>query len=231
MGGGGFSTESPDDRHFGALDRFFFGLAERARPRVMFVPTASGDAEGYVDRFYEAMRYFDVEPSHLSLFRGPNADLSRLVGTQDVVYVGGGNTRNLLALWREWGLDRVLREAYERGVVLGGVSAGAITWFEEAVTDSVLGELRRLPALGWLRGSACPHFDGEAMRKPSFLRFVAEGMPAGLGLDDGAAALFENESFVGAFGSIPTARAWRVVPAAIGESGAVALPTTLLESR
>lgn len=221
--------EEADKAPFGVLDRFFFGLARRAKPRVLFVPTASGDAEGYVERFYAAMRWFDVEAAHLSLFRGPNADLERRVMESDVVYVGGGNTRNLLALWREWGLDQALRKAYEAGVVLGGVSAGAIAWFEEAVTDSVAGELRRLPALGWLQGSACPHFDGEKERRPTALRFATEGMPEGIGLDDGAAALFENERLVRCVASWNGARAWR-----IGRRGdtalAEALPTDALTS-
>jgi peptidase E len=227
MGGGGFSMEQPDEPHFGRLDRCFFSLARRKRPRVLFVPTASGDAEGYLARFYESMRLFDVEPGHLSLFRGPNADVRGTVLDSDVVYVGGGNTRNLLALWREWGLDVALREAYEKGVVLGGVSAGAIAWFQEAVTDSVQGELRRLPALGWLPGAACPHFDGEPLRRPECLRFVAEGMPETIALDDGAAALFENEQLVACVASLPGASAWRVRSSG-GRGIAEALPTRLL---
>lgn len=210
--------EEPGSPFHGLLDRCFFSLARRPRPRVLFVPTASGDAEGYVERFYAAMANANVEPAHLSLFRGPNADLRTLVLESDVVYVGGGNTRNLVTLWREWGLDRALREGYENGVVLGGVSAGALAWFEEVVTDSVAGELRRFPALGWLSGSACPHFDGEPERRPAYARFVREGMRAGLGIDDGAAVLFENERPARYVASWPDARVWRV------ESGGEPLP-------
>ncbi len=122
MGGGGFSME-PDNL---ALDRYVVGLSPRAEPRVCFLPTASGDSREYVERFDDAFATLPCVPTHLSLFDPPTADLRSFLLDQDIVYVGGGSTRNLLVLWREWGLDHILREAWERGAVIAGISAGSI---------------------------------------------------------------------------------------------------------
>ena len=122
MGGGGFSME-PDNL---ALDRYVLGLVDRPRPRICFLPTASGDARGYVENFYAAFSSLPCEPSHLSPLDPSTADLRSFLLARDVIYVGGGSTRNLLVLWCEWGVDRILREAWRAGVILAGVSAGAI---------------------------------------------------------------------------------------------------------
>ncbi|HET7628220.1 MAG TPA: Type 1 glutamine amidotransferase-like domain-containing protein, partial [Bacillales bacterium] len=132
MGGGGFSME-PDNL---LLDEYIVAQARNERPKVCFVPTASGDAAGYIDKFYKAFSSLACKPSHLSLFKPPVKDLQSFLLDKDVVYVGGGNTNNLLLLWRAWGLDVSLRKAWEQGVVLAGLSAGSICWFEEGVTDS-----------------------------------------------------------------------------------------------
>ena len=187
MGGGGFSMESENP----LLDRYVLRLARRPRPRVCFVPTASGDAQGYIDRFYAAFSEQACEATHLSLFKLPTADLRGFVLAQDMIYVGGGNTWSMLALWREWGLDRALNEAWEHGVVLAGLSAGSICWFEQGVTDSVPGALTALPCLGLLPGSNCPHYDGEPERRPAYRRLVATGeISPGYAADDGAALHF-----------------------------------------
>src|SRR5678810_1145979 len=154
MGGGGFSME-PDNP---ALDHFVIDLARRANPSVCFLATASGDAESYIDSFYTAFRKLPCRPTHVPLFaRTP--DLKTVLLEQDVIYVGGGNTKSMLAIWREWGIPDLLREAWNGGTVLCGVSAGAICWFAEGVTDSIPGELTALPCLGFLPGSCCPHYD------------------------------------------------------------------------
>jgi peptidase E len=129
----------------------------------------------------------ETQPSWFSLFgRVPNGWEQRLLA-QDVIFVGGGNTRSMLALWREWGIDRVLKQAAERGTILAGVSAGAICWFEQCITDSVW-PLGTIQGLGWLKGSACPHYDGEPERRPTTLRMVAEGRAMdGIALCDYAA--------------------------------------------
>jgi len=149
MGGGGFSME-PDNL---LLDRYVLAQVPKETPKICFIPTASGDADNYVERFYTAFRPLSCTPCHLSLFQPDFADLRSYVLEQDILYVGGGNTRNMLILWKEWGLDRILREAYERGAVLTGLSAGSICWFEEGVTDPLNGPLYKLNGLGLLAGS------------------------------------------------------------------------------
>lgn len=127
-------------------------------------------------------------PSHLTLFKGPKGSLRDYVLDKDIFYVGGGNTRNLLALWKEWTLDEYLKEAYENGKIKAGISAGSICWFEEGVTDSIPGKLSSLKCLGFLEGSNCPHYDGEADRRNSYHSLMTEGMKNGVACDDGVAA-------------------------------------------
>ena len=187
MGGGGFSMEPENP----LLDEFVLSLARAERPRVCFVPTASGDAESYVAGFYRAFSAFDCRPSDLQLFARKVADLRAFVLAQDVIYVGGGSTANLLAVWRVHGLDAILREAWEAGVVLCGISAGMNCWFEQSVTDS-FGALAPLDdGLGLLAGSACPHYDGENERRPAYRRLIEAGeLGGGVAADDGAALVF-----------------------------------------
>lgn len=210
MGGGGFSME-PENL---ALDRFVLSLAPKSRPRVCFVPTASGDSDDYVAKFRESFGSLPCElgePAHLSLFRPPTADLRAFVLGHDIVYVGGGNTRSLLALWREWGLDAILREAWERGVVLAGISAGSICWFEQGITDSIPGALTPLPCLGLLPGSNCPHYDGEAERRPAYHRLLQTGaIGPGYAADDGAALHFVGTVLREVVTSRPAATAYRL---------------------
>lgn len=212
QGGGGFLMEKSR-----ALDRHFVDATGKASPRVCFVGTASGDAESARYRFYEAMAQLGVRATHLSLIQPPTADLASFVLEQDALYVGGGNTRSLLALWREWGLDAVLRTAYEQGIVLGGISAGMICWFQYGITDSIPGSLTPLPCLGWLPGTACPHYDGEAERRPTFHRLLSERrVPPGVAADDGAALHFVDGTLAEVVTSRPKARAYRVQPGASG---------------
>jgi dipeptidase E len=206
MGGGGFSMEPRNPR----LDDHVLSLARRRRPRVCFVPTASGDSPGYVRRFLRAFPRRRAEASVLSLFRRDARDLEAFVLAQDVVYVGGGSTVNLLAVWRAHGLDAILRRAWRRGTVLAGVSAGALCWFEGGTTDS-FGPIAPLrDGLGFLPGTFSPHYDGEADRRPRYHRAVAGGLPAGLACDDGAAVCFEGRRLVGAVASRRDAKAYRV---------------------
>jgi dipeptidase E len=206
MGGGGFLEESDNP----LLDDFLISLSEKKKPKVCFVPTASGDAKSFLDKFYENMKKHNVEPSHLSLFKPPSGSLRDFVFDKDVFYVGGGNTRNLIVLWREWGLDQILKEAYMAGKVLGGISAGSICWYEQGVTDSITGELNALPCLGILKGSNCPHYDSEKDRRPSFHRLILDGLSSGIACDDGVAAVFENEQFVEFISSRPSAMGYFV---------------------
>jgi dipeptidase E len=205
MGGGGFLMEA-DPR----LDDYVLGLSGKTRPKVCFVPTASGDSESACFRFYAAFAG-RAEVSHLALFNRGVKDLRAFVLSKDVIYVGGGNTANLLAVWRAHGLDEVLREAWQAGVVLAGVSAGSICWFDGGVTDSYGPGLAPLTSgLGFLPGSNCPHYDGEALRRPRFHELVAGGLPGGLAADDFAALHFEGTALKAVVASREDARAYRV---------------------
>jgi len=208
MGGGGFSME-PENL---LLDRFVLSAAKVPAPKVCFVGTASGDSQIYLDRFYAAFGSLTCVPSHLSLFQPATADLRGFVLEQDVIYVGGGNTRNLLVLWREWGLDAILREAWLGGIVMAGISAGSICWFEQGLSDSVIpGDLAPLDCLGFLAGSNCPHYDGEPQRRPAYHRFIREGqLTPGFAADDGAALHFVGHELAGVVSSRENARAYSV---------------------
>ena len=180
-----------------ALVDYVLSFATRKRPKVLFVPTASGDSAAYLLTFYQQLAGRELELSHLLLFDRTVGDIDGLVHDQDVVIVGGGNTANMLAIWRVHGVDRALRAAYEAGTVLTGWSAGCICWFEGGTTDSFTPELGALrDGLGFLKGSATPHYDSEERRPMVYGREIAAGLPAGIALDDGVAASYENEQLL-----------------------------------
>lgn len=204
MGGGGFSME-PDNP---ALDRYVCEVTDKERPRVCYLAQAGGENYQFITRFYSAFVDLDARPSHLSLFQPHTADLASFLLGQDAIYVGGGNTKSMLALWREWGVDAILRQAWQQGIVLAGTSAGAICWFGEGLTDSIPGDYTALPCLGFLPVSCSPHFDGEARRRPTYHRLVAGGqMKAGYGVDDYAALHFVGEKLERVVASQPQASA------------------------
>jgi len=214
LGGGGFSME-PDNP---LLDDFILSRARARRPRVCFLPTASGDSATYLVRFYRAFAARDCIATDLTLFgsgalpRHPaaTASLEQFVREQDVLYVGGGNTANLLALWRVHGLDRVIRAAWQNGTILCGLSAGMICWFACSVTDS-FGALAPLQdGLALLPFSACPHYDGEAERRPRYHALVADGFMPGYAADDGAALCFVGEALTEVVTSRPNAAGYHV---------------------
>ena len=180
--------------YYPSLTRYLFSLARATRPKVLFLPTASGDDPAYQLTFYRALAGVDCEPAHLELFGRTVADLDALIHAQDVVIVGGGNTANMLAIWRLHGVDRALRAAYNDGTVLSGWSAGCICWFQGGTTDSFTPDLGPLhDGLGILAGSASPHYDSEERRRVVHHREIAAGLPPGIALEDGVAALYEDE--------------------------------------
>ncbi len=217
IGGGSFTVEPENPR----LERYVLAQTGRKRPKVCFLGTATGDADVYVAQFYAAFTRLDCRPSHIPLFaRTP--DLRKELLGQDVIYVGGGNTKSMLAVWREWGIPAILREAWRRGIVLTGVSAGAICWFDTGVTDSWAGRLAALPCLGFLPGTGCPHYDGDVERRPSLHRMVASRkVPAGIGIDDGAAAHFVGRHLVRVVSARPRVGGYTVRR---GRSAAVETP-------
>ena len=211
MGGGGFSEEPRNLR----LDKWILAMSRRRRPRVLFLATASGDSADYIQRFYRAFRKHDCEAAHLGLFDRSASGVRETIVSSDVIYVGGGNTANLLAIWRVHGVDTALRDAWNDGVVLCGVSAGAICWFEAGVTDSFGPELQPLHGgLGLLPGSFCPHYNA-APRRPAYQRLLARGaLPPGYAADDGAAILFEDTAIADVVRSRRGMAAYRVTGAA-----------------
>jgi peptidase E len=181
IGGGG----TPD-----AVIDAVLKLVPEDRPRVMYVGTASAEDPWFALKTYDRFRG-KAEVCHLEFFPWPPEDLQTLTLAQDVIWVGGGNTANMLAIWRVHGFDGILREAWEQGVVLAGGSAGMICWFEAGVTDSFGPQLEGMrDGLGFLPGSACPHYDGEELRRPVYQKLVADGFPAGLAADDGVGLHF-----------------------------------------
>jgi dipeptidase E len=208
MGGGGFTMEPTNP----LLDDFVLSLARAARPRVLFLPTAAGDTTGPINAFYARFAGRGCRPEHLSLFRLADArrGLTETIAGADIVYAGGGSMRNLLAIWRAHGVDRLLTEAWRRGTVLAGLSAGAMCWFEGGITRSD-GAPAPLAGLGLLCGSLSVHADGEPERLPAWLQAVGDGtLPGGWALDDGVGLLFEGERMVRAVSSRPGAGAVRV---------------------
>jgi dipeptidase E len=193
------------------LVRYFLQQTRRKKPKVCFIGTASGDSESGRLRFYAAFSRFECHPNHLPLFARTPRDLASFVLEHDAIVVGGGNTRSMLAVWRDWGLDLHLRSAWEHGVVLGGWSAGAICWFEHGITDSIAGPLTAMPCLAWLAGSCCPHYDSEPLRRPTFRRLVARGaVPDGLAADDGVALHYVDTRLAHVVSSRRKAKAWRL---------------------
>src|SRR3954462_5214016 len=208
MGGGGFSA-SPGDP---ALDRYLLDVAERPQPRICLLPTASGDPEGQIQRFSRPYHALPCEPTHLSLFRlgTKPVDLRTLLLGQDVIYAGGGSLLNLLAIWRAHGVDAILREAWTRGVVLGGISAGSMCWFSAGVTKGH-GVPRAVEGLGLLAASNSVHHSSEPERRPCFPHAGAREMaPPGYAVDDGAGLLFAGGELVEAVSARPGAGAWWV---------------------
>jgi dipeptidase E len=229
MGGGGFSMEPENpllDDHILDVARAARG---RERPRICFIATASGDSPDYLASFYAAFAR-RAEATHLALFRRTVDDIEGLLLDQDVVYVGGGNTENMLAIWRVHGVDRALRRAWEAGVVMAGLSAGSLCWFESGTTDSFGAGLETLTgALGFLPGSHSPHYDGEPTRRPRYQQLIAEGvLPPGYAADDGAALVFHGTELAEVVAADPGARAYRVERGPRGDAVEIELPTRYL---
>jgi dipeptidase E len=231
MGGGGFQME-PDNP---LLDDVVIAAARagsgRDRPRICLIPTATADDPDLIADF-ERLFAPRADPRILRLFARADEDLRAVVLAQDAVYVTGGNTANMLALWRLHDLDEILREAWRAGIVMAGMSAGAICWFEACTTDSFGPALKPLQGgLGILDGSLSPHYGGEAQRRPLFQQLIADGtLPAGYGVDDGAALVFRDRDLVEVVASDPRASAYRVEPDGAGGARETRLAARFLGS-
>lgn len=209
IGGGGLGRDPYDPR----LDDYLLSLTGKSTPRVAFLPQASAENKDYVVRFYE--KYGSrSQATYISLFNRTIKDLRSVLLAQDMIYVGGGNTANMLAIWRVHGVADILQEAWAQGIVLCGVSAGSICWFESSVTDSFGPQLAPLhDGLALLPGSNCPHYDGEVLRRPVYQELISERiLPAGYAADDGVALTFRGTELHEIVSIYPNARAWRLEP-------------------
>jgi dipeptidase E len=207
FGGGGFSMEAGNP----LLDEFVLELTGSSRPRVGFLPQASGDADHYIVRFYRAFESERCRPSHLSLFRRSrcSGDPREYLLDQDLIYVGGGSIRSLIGVWRAHGIDTILREAWERGIVLCGLSAGSLCWFTEGVS-TFHGSPERVDGLGFLPWSNTVHYSSEPDRRDAYHELLRRGMKPGYAADDGAALHFVGEELAQVVASRPQARAYRI---------------------
>ena len=161
IGGGGFGRNPG----IGIIEQYILDQSDKDTPNICFIPTATGDNEAYKVSYYATMTKLNCNPTHLDFFkRTPNLD--KLIQKQDVIFVGGGNTKSMLAVWRDWNLDNILKKAYESGTIMSGVSAGAICWFEKGITDSWKDHQSIIPCLGFVKGVCCPHYDEEPERIP-----------------------------------------------------------------
>jgi peptidase E len=207
MGGGGFTMEPTNP----LLDDFVLSLATTATPRVLFLPTAAGDTNAQINAFQARFAARACVPEHLSLFRLADVKrpLEEIVLGQDIIYVGGGSMRNLLAIWQAHGLDRLLIRAWYQGTVLAGLSAGAMCWFEAGITCSS-GPPEAIAGLRLLPGSLTVHADGEPARLPVWLESVRRGgLPGGWAVDDGVGLLFRGRRLQRVVSSRPGAAALR----------------------
>ena len=224
IGGGGFYRDADNLE----LEKYIIRQTGGGNPRVVFVPTASGEPDHYVASFYSAFLKLGCRPSVLTFFKR-TPELRSFLLNQDVIYVGGGNTKSLLAVWRDWDVTEILREAWESGIVLTGVSAGAICWFEQGLTDSFSDGLRPLDCLGFLPGSCCPHYDGEVQRRPSYHRLLASGeISAGIAIEDWTGVHFKGSEIYRVVAAKRGARAYRL-RAVYGSVQEVPLPAEFLD--
>tara|TARA_B100000073_G_scaffold83442_1_gene64039 strand:+ start:1445 stop:2146 length:702 start_codon:yes stop_codon:yes gene_type:complete len=189
IGGGGFGANPGQ----GVIENYILKQTKKKNPRICFIPTATGDNEAYKVNFYSTFTNLNCYPSHLDFFKR-TPDLNELILNQDAIFVGGGNTKSMLAVWKEWGLDKILKKAYLNGTVMSGVSAGAICWFQNGITDSWASNLKMMPCLNFVKGTCCPHYDEEPERKPAVKKLLLTNKIKNVYAVDGGAALhIKNE--------------------------------------
>ena len=169
IGGGGFGRSLGDL----IIERYIVSLTNKERPKICFIPTASGDNNQYKLNFYRAFGKLNCLTTHLDFF-SRTCDLEEKILSQDIIYVGGGNTKSMLAVWRDWDFDVVLQKAYNSGIIMSGVSAGAICWFTNGITDSWETDLKILPCLDIIKATCCPHYDEEPSRIPYVKKILLE---------------------------------------------------------
>tara|TARA_Y100000590_G_C15718147_1_gene1012584 strand:+ start:641 stop:1345 length:705 start_codon:yes stop_codon:yes gene_type:complete len=194
IGGGGFGRNPKNP----IIERYILEQSQSSNPNICFFPTASAEDKDYIDNYYKAFSQLDCNPKHISLFsRTP--DVKSEIEKSDIIYIGGGNTKSMLAVFEEWDINRLLLQAYKNGKILAGVSAGAICWFTKGITDSWADELKVLNCLDFLPGCCCPHYDGEKDRRPSVMKFIDSGeIESCIAIEDGAAIHYKGGNLVNA---------------------------------
>lgn len=209
LGGGGFSDQ-PDNL---LLDEYLLLQTNKPKPKVLFLPTAGGDHEDYIAKFYKAYKKFKCIPTHLSLSKKavPYKKLEQIVLSQDLIFVGGGSPKFLMQVWRKAGLDRIIKKAWKQGIILSGMSAGAICWFEDGFTNPKDDIWRRISCLGFLEGSYCPHYDKQAGLRTAYRKMIsAREIDDGYGVQDGVALHFVGTELKYVVSSSPYAKAYSV---------------------
>ena len=190
IGGGGFGRDPGE----GIIEEYILKQTKKKKPNICFIPTATGDNEAYKVNYYATFSKLNCNPSHLDFFKR-TPDLKRLISNQDAIFVGGGNTKSMLAVWREWGLDKILKKGYKNGIVMSGVSAGAICWFQNGITDSWSSNLKIMPCMNIIKGTCCPHYDEEPERRPTVKKMImSEKVKKIFAVDGGAALHIKNEN-------------------------------------
>jgi len=191
IGGGGFGRTQASN----LIEQYILDQGStKSSPSICFIPTATGDLDPYVVNFYSVFSKLDCKPSHISFFKR-TIDLEEHIAKQDIIFVGGGNTKSMLAVWKEWKLDKILKTAYERGAVMSGVSAGAICWFDQGLTDSWADELKIMPCMNFISGNCAPHYDEEPERRPATKKLLEENIITSMyGIEGGAALHFIDEA-------------------------------------
>ena len=190
IGGGGFGRNPGE----GFIEQYILDQTNKEIPNICFIPTATGDNEAYKVNYYSTFSKLNCNPVHLDFFKR-TPDLEKLISEQDAIFVGGGNTKSMLAVWKDWGLDELLHKAYKVGVVMSGVSAGANCWFERSVVDSWEEDLKVIDCMGFVKGSYCPHYDEEPLRRPAVKKFLQDNIFEGCYASEGNAALhIKNEN-------------------------------------
>jgi len=194
IGGGGFGRDPKQTK----IEQYILDQTNKDKPHILFLPTASAEDQLYIDNYYDCFGSLSCKPSHISFFsRTPR--LNGLFNKADIIYVGGGNTKSMLAVWREWKVDILLHRAYEKGIVMAGVSAGAICWFKQGITDSWASNLNTIDCLAFIDEMCCPHYLEESDRRPSVHQMLKDGKAMnGYCLDGGSAAHFVNEKLINA---------------------------------
>ena len=192
IGGGGFGRNNSSS----LIESYILRICDKDCPRICFLPTASGDDDTYIVRFYSIFTRLKCIPTHIEFFNR-TIDINIHIMNQDIIFVGGGNTKSMLAVWKDWGMCNILNEAYNNGVIMSGVSAGAICWFKTGITDSWDNKLTTLPCLDFINGTCCPHYDEEPSRIPYVKKILQKHKLTNcISIEGGAAMHFiDNKPF------------------------------------